>query len=116
MRPIGTACFLACIGFATQDAHAAGPDYRLEQVGTGVWVAIVNDAGLAGGNAGFIIGDQAVAVVDTFQDPRPAQALLADIRKRTDLPIRFVVNTHYHLDHVNGNDIFETAANHRCSS
>lgn len=109
MRPIGTACFLACIGFATQDAHAAGPDYRLEQVGTGVWVAIVNDAGLAGGNAGFIIGDQAVAVVDTFQDPRPAQALLADIRKRTDLPIRFVVNTHYHLDHVNGNDIFEAA-------
>ena len=101
MRPIGTACFLACIGFATQDAHAAGPDYRLEQVGTGVWVAIVNDAGLAGGNAGFIIGDQAVAVVDTFQDPRPAQALLADIRKRNALPIRFVVNTHYHLDHVN---------------
>jgi cyclase len=103
------AWFLVWIALATRDAHAAGPDYRLEQVRNGVWVAIVNDAGLGGGNAGFIIGDQAVAVIDTFQDPRPAQALLSDIRKRTALPIRFVVNTHYHLDHVNGNDVFEAA-------
>jgi cyclase len=106
MRLIWTAYFLACIALATPDAHAAGPDYRLEQAGTGVWVAIVNDEGLAGGNAGFIIGDESVAVIDTFQDPRPAKALLADIHKRTRLPIRFVVNTHYHLDHVNGNDVF----------
>jgi cyclase len=90
-------------------ARAAGPDYRLEQAGNGAWAAIVSDAGLAGGNAGFIIGDESVAVIDTFQDPRPAQALLADIRKRTRLPIRFVVNTHYHLDHVNGNDVFAAA-------
>jgi hypothetical protein len=58
-------------------ARAAGPDYRLEQAGNGVWAAIVNDEGLAGGNAGFIIGDESVAVIDTFQDFRPAQALLA---------------------------------------
>ena len=41
--------------------------------------------------------------------PRPAKALLAEIRKLTPLPIRFVVNTHYHLDHVNGNDVFAAA-------
>jgi cyclase len=87
----------------------AAPDFRLQKIGNGVWAAIANDEGLAGGNAGFVIGDDAVLVVDTFQDPRPAKAMLAEIRKITPLPIRFVVNTHYHLDHVNGNDVFAAA-------
>lgn len=89
--------------------HAAEPDFQLQKIGDGIWVAIVNDAGLAGGNAGFVIGDDGVLVIDTFQDPRPARVLLAEIRKLTPLPIRFVVNTHYHLDHVNGNDVFAAA-------
>ncbi|MGA3205281.1 MAG: MBL fold metallo-hydrolase [Bryobacteraceae bacterium] len=101
----GAAALLTFIGLA----HAAAPDFRLEKIGDGIWAAIVNDEGLAGGNAGFVIGDDGVAVVDTFQDPRPAQALLAEIRRLTPLPIRFVVNTHYHLDHVNGNDVFAAA-------
>src|ERR1700734_1714084 len=88
---------------------AAEPDFRLQKIGDGVWAAIVNDTGLAGGNAGFVIGDDGVLVIDTFQDPRPAKTMLAEIRKLTPLPIRFVVNTHYHLDHVNGNDVFAAA-------
>jgi cyclase len=88
---------------------AAEPDFRLQKIGDRIWAAIVNDAGLAGGNAGFVIGDDGVLVIDTFQDPRPARALLAEIRKLTPLPVRFVVNTHYHLDHVNGNDVFAAA-------
>jgi cyclase len=88
---------------------AAVPDFRLQKIGDGVWAAIVSDEGLAGGNAGFVIGGDGVLVIDTFQDPRPAKALLAEIRKLTPLPIRFVVNTHYHLDHVNGNDVFAAA-------
>ena len=84
----------------------AGSDFALQKIGAGVWAAIVNDEGKAGGNAGFVIGDEGVLVIDTFQDPEPAAALLAEIRKITKLPIRFVVNTHYHLDHVNGNDVF----------
>ncbi|MGA2214214.1 MAG: MBL fold metallo-hydrolase [Bryobacteraceae bacterium] len=90
-------------------AKAARPDFQLQRVGNGIWAAIVNDEGLAGGNAGFVIGDDGVAVIDTFQDPRPAKALLGEIRKLTPLPIRFVINTHYHLDHVNGNDVFAAA-------
>jgi cyclase len=95
--------------FLVISAGAAVPDFQLQKVGNGIWAAIVNDAGLAGGNAGFVIGDDGVAVIDTFQDPRPAKALLGEIRKLTPLPVRFVVNTHYHLDHVNGNDVFAAA-------
>jgi cyclase len=105
MNRIAPAFLLLLVG----SLPAAGPDFRLQQIGKGVWAAIVNDEGLAGGNAGFVIGDDGVAVIDTFQDPRPAKALLSEIRKITPLPIRFVVNTHYHLDHVNGNDVFAAA-------
>ena len=95
--------------FTAWSLPGAAPDFRLQKIGDGVWAAIVSDEGLAGGNAGFVIGDDGVLVIDTFQDPRPAKALLGEIRKLTPLPIRLVVNTHYHLDHVNGNDVFAAA-------
>src|SRR5580700_11489851 len=105
MRALATILFLTGL----IQLHAAAPDFQLQKIGPGIWAAIVSDTGLAGGNAGFVIGDDGVLVIDTFQDPRPAKALLAEIRKLTPLPIRFVVNTHYHLDHVNGNDVFAAA-------
>jgi cyclase len=104
-----TAALLVSAGLGAFAASAAVPDFRLQKIGPGIWAAVVNDEGLGGGNAGFVIGDDGVLVIDTFQDPRPAKALLAEIRKLTPLPIRFVVNTHYHLDHVNGNDVFAAA-------
>ena len=88
---------------------AAARDFELQKISDGVWAAIVDDQGKAGGNAGFVVGDDGVVVIDTFQDTEPAADLLAAIRKITNLPIRFVVNTHYHLDHVNGNDVFAAA-------
>jgi cyclase len=98
--------FLSSLALAVPAVRGADPSYQLQPAGKGVWAAIANDEGLSGANAGFVVGDNGVAVIDTFQDPRAAEALLADIRKVTRLPIRFVVNTHYHLDHVNGNDVF----------
>src|SRR6202034_3949537 len=99
----------ALVAMTASSLPGAAPDFRLQKVGDRMWAAIVNDEGLAGGNAGFVIGDDGVLVIDTFQDPRPAQAMLGEIRKLTPLPIRFVVNTHYHLDHVNGNDVLAAA-------
>jgi cyclase len=100
---------LLLLGIAAGSLAEAGTDFVLRKIGDGVWAAIVNDEGKAGGNAGFVVGDDGVLVIDTFQDPEPAADLLAEIRKITNLPIRFVVNTHYHLDHVNGNDVFANA-------
>src|SRR5579864_3002771 len=90
-------------------ADVPAPDFKLEKLGDGVWAAIGSDGFKAGANAGFVVGEDGVAVVDTFEDPGAAKELLAEIRKITPLPIRFVVNTHYHLDHVNGNDVFAAA-------
>jgi cyclase len=82
--------------------------FTLHQVGPGEFAAIDLN-GHAGSNASFVIGDDGVAVIDTFEHEDAARALLAEIRKKTSLPIKFVINTHYHLDHVAGNGVFAQA-------
>jgi glyoxylase-like metal-dependent hydrolase (beta-lactamase superfamily II) len=59
-----------------------------------------------GANAGIVIGDKGVLVVDTLTSAKEAEKFLKDIRKITQKPIRYVVNTHYHLDHAFGNCVF----------
>jgi cyclase len=84
----------------------------LKPLDHGAWAAIDNPAAKSdesGSNAGFMIGSDSVLVVDTFENPAAAQKLLATIRQKTTLPVRFVVNTHYHLDHVAGNGVFAAA-------
>jgi cyclase len=98
-------------GFASQALAADAPKsyFTLHDLGHGVWAAISAPGSHAGGNTGFVIGSDGVAVIDTFQTTDAARALLDAIRKTTPLPIRYVINTHYHLDHVMGNGIFQKA-------
>jgi len=102
---------IACVGlFFSLSALAADiPDFTVKKIGEGVYAAIGADGGKAGSNAGFVVGSNGVLVIDTFEEAAPAQGLLAEIRKVTDQPVRFVVNTHYHLDHTGGNAVFAKA-------
>lgn len=90
-------------------AQAKGPGFTVTRIGDGVYAALGEDGGAAGSNAGFIVGSNGVAVVDTFTSVAPAKDLVAEIRKVTNLPIRYVINTHYHLDHTGGNAVFAEA-------
>lgn len=97
---------------------ATEPPFRLTQVGPNVWAAISNPTSGARSiaNTGFVIGDDGVAVIDTTISvdadghfrPEPAQQVLAAIRAITPLPVRFVINTHHHFDHVAANEVFAT--------
>jgi cyclase len=114
--PVNRALLLV-VGLTLGAAGVSGTQLRpkspftLKVIGPGVWAAIDNPRAQApsAANAGFVIGDDGVAVIDTFANIESAKQLLAKIRKVTNLPIRFVINTHYHADHVAGNRIFVDA-------
>ena len=61
----------------------------------------------AGSNSVFLVTDDGVLVIDTRQHPRAGQELIAEIRKVTNKPIRFVINSHFHGDHTFGNAAFQ---------
>src|SRR5437763_15390102 len=98
--------FLAVLLFAASSALAQNADFDLIKVADGVYAAVAKPGGLASGNAGFVIGDDGVVVVDTFFTPAAADELVAEIAKLTPKPIKFAINTHYHLDHTGGNQVF----------
>jgi glyoxylase-like metal-dependent hydrolase (beta-lactamase superfamily II) len=99
-------------GYAQTTATPADAlPFTVKPLGNHVYAAIDAPKGGAGSNSGFVIGDDGVAVIDTFVNPAAAKQLLAEIQKLTKSPVKFVVNTHYHLDHVAGNGVFaETGA------
>lgn len=72
----------------------------------GVYAAIAKSGGLASGNAGFVAGDSGVLVFDTFFTPTAAQELMDMAQVEGKQPIKYAVNSHYHLDHTGGNQIF----------
>jgi glyoxylase-like metal-dependent hydrolase (beta-lactamase superfamily II) len=61
-------------------------------------------------NVGVVVGADGVLVVDTRSHAGHARELLADLRRLTSLPVRWVFNTHYHWDHAFGNQVFSTSA------
>src|SRR5579862_9539004 len=57
-------------------------------------------------NVTFIVNQNDVVVVDTQMRPTFASEVISEIRKVTDKPVRYVINTHWHRDHVQGNQVY----------
>lgn len=57
-------------------------------------------------NAGILVGDDGVLVIDSLRVPSFARDLIKDVRRLSDKPIRYVIDTHGHWDHAFGNQEF----------
>jgi cyclase len=100
-----TLAAMAAIAVAAQAQNypvTQGKTYKFEKVAEGVFYA----TGGAGSNNVVIVNDQDVLLVDTGTTPAAARAFLADVKSLTDKPVRYVVNTHFHYDHTDGNQVF----------
>jgi len=104
-------CLLALLLAAPLSAFAQTGDFELVKLAEGVYAATRTEPpGLTvNGNSVFIINDEDVVVVDTTLTPGTAREELAALRRLTDKPVRYVVNTHWHDDHVMGNVAYRDA-------
>jgi glyoxylase-like metal-dependent hydrolase (beta-lactamase superfamily II) len=101
--------FAGLVGLGAAASAQAPLPFELKQIGPGIYAAIDGPEHKAGSNAGFIIGDDGVLVVDAFFTTDAARALIGEIRRLTPKPIRYVVNTHYHADHTGGDQALRDA-------
>ncbi len=83
--------------------------YQLTEVAPGVLVAIAQGVPYYVANSVAIVGDGQVLLVDSGAGPGEAEVLRAAIRKQTGLPVRYVVDTHFHYDHALGHEAFPDA-------
>jgi glyoxylase-like metal-dependent hydrolase (beta-lactamase superfamily II) len=109
LRPIAACAILIGIAGPAFAQGKAPLPFVLKQVAAGVYAAVDGPEHKAGSNAGFIIGEDGVIVIDSFFSQDAARALVGEIRRITPKPIRYVVNTHYHVDHTGGDQVLRDA-------
>lgn len=80
--------------------------FKIHKLAEGIYAAIASDSGYAICNAGIIDLGNKTLVFDTFINPGAAEDLLAAARELTKHKVDFVVNSHYHDDHIRGNQVF----------
>jgi len=91
-------------GFIPPPLHPAGVQLETRRLSEGVYALLSNTAVVD--NNGFIIGDRGVLVIDSHISSEMAKQILQAVRRVTDKPILYLVNTNYHGDHTFGNSTF----------
>jgi glyoxylase-like metal-dependent hydrolase (beta-lactamase superfamily II) len=76
------------------------------EIGERTWVRRYDEWDL---NVGLVVGSDGALVIDTRATSEEAEQLREHIRELTDAPVRWIVNTHAHFDHVAGNSVFTDA-------
>jgi glyoxylase-like metal-dependent hydrolase (beta-lactamase superfamily II) len=93
---------------AVVTAQPSRPSFEFQQLADGVYASIRREPVGLGVDANnlFVIGDDGVLVVDTNFGPSSTRKVLTELRKITFKPVKYVVNTHPHDDHVLGNAVY----------
>lgn len=107
MKRLGSLLVLTVVVIGAATARGQTPmAHRFIQVAPGVYSAIGNGTIETRSSNLVIINTNDVVLVDTNITPEATRRLVSDIKTLTDKPIRYVVNTHWHYDHTDGNQVF----------
>lgn len=113
MRVRLTVLFAAfVVGWLLLDAHAqsgapiVSGAHRFERIVDGIYYATASGTMNTGANSPVIVTDTESIVLDSETTPAAARALVADITAFTAKPVKYVIDTHYHYDHLFGNQVF----------
>src|SRR5499427_3258530 len=98
-------------GWARAQAQTATANlFDIEKLADGVFAALAKPAALTNSNAAIFVLARDVLVVDAHSKPSAAASLIAQIKKEvTDKPVRYLVNTHFHWDHTQGDAAYKKA-------
>ena len=96
------------------DGCSGGDDalFDVQKVADGVHVAVASRVYKVNCNTALIETDDGVLVVDSHSKPSAARIVLERLRAITPKPVRYVVNTHFHWDHWQGNEVYPSAYGH----
>src|SRR5580658_1204075 len=95
--------FLRASWARAQAQTATANLFDIEKIADGVFAALAKPAALTNCNAAIFVRSQDVVVVDAHSKPSAAASLIAQIKKEvTPKPVRYLVNTHFHWDHTQG--------------
>src|SRR6266852_1390715 len=96
--------------FFSDDTQTTEKDlFELKKVGDGVYAAIAAPRYKVNCNAAVILTNDGVVVVDSHSKPSAARELYKEIQGLTKQPIRKIINTHFHWDHWQGNEVYAGA-------
>lgn len=86
-------------------------NFSVEKLGDGVYALIRNEPASLWFNPNnvFIVGEKDVIVIDSNISSEYTREVLAALREITDKPVRYVINTHWHEDHIIGNRVYRDA-------
>src|SRR4051812_46744201 len=92
-------------------AQSEGALFRIQNVSDNAYFAQALPQAVVNCNAMIFVNAADVLVVDSHSKPSASAALLAQIKKEiTTRPVRYVVNTHFHFDHTQGNHTYRATA------
>jgi cyclase len=104
------AAFLRAAWARAQAPGASTNLFTIEKVADDVYAALAQPQILTNCNAAIFVNSQDVLVVDAHSKPSAAAALIAQIKKEiTTKPVRYLVNTHFHWDHTQGDAAYKAA-------
>lgn len=99
------------IAFCVLQTSAQSSDFEVQKIADDVYAVIRKEPPSLWFNPNtiFIIGKKDVTVIDTNISSEYTKEVLAELKKLTKKPVKYVVNTHWHEDHIIGNHVYRDA-------